>query len=421
MGEATLRLELQYKLVLGFVAVAIISLVLPPLLAWLGIAVWASLFCALLMSAGAGWLLSHRVTRNVANLRECTDRIAKGDLTADVEVEAGRLAPDETIDLARSIDGMLQNLRELVEHIQNAADQVANSSRDLSLSSHGVKTTNLEIASTMEAFATGAVKQQEEVQATATRSHDVSDALCQSAESAREAAACAAKADETSSAGVGAARGTIDKMQGLFVKAEEASRLVVEFERKIQFVHRITEMITTVADKTHLLSLNASIEAARAGDAGRGFSAVAEEIRKLAENAGSQAEQIEELIRELEQQSRGISEVMSGMGEQVSEGRGELDKISSALGEIQSAVSEVNDRSEKIAHQAEMQAAAARQIAEDIDGVSSVAADNAATSDEMRGALSLQTEGMEQMVSHAAALSEMAAQLGDVARRFRTR
>jgi methyl-accepting chemotaxis protein len=105
----------------------------------------------------------------------------------------------------------------------------------------------------------------------------------------------------------------------------------------------------------------------------------------------------------------------------VSDGRSEIDKISSSLEQIQSAVSEVNERTESLAHQAELQAASARQISEDIDGVSSVASKNAAASDEMRGALTLQTDGMEQMVSHAAVLSEMAAQLGDVARRFRTR
>ena len=98
-----------------------------------------------------------------------------------------------------------------------------------------------------------------------------------------------------------------------------------------------------------------------------------------------------------------------------------LDTISPALEQIQSAVTEVNDRSEKIAHQAELQAAQARQIADDIDGVSSMSSENAAASDEMRGALTIQTDGLEQMVSHAGALSEMSAGLGDVARRFRTR
>ncbi len=420
-GTIRLRLELRYKLVLGFFGVAVMSVALPPQLEQLGISPWLALCVALLLAVGAGSVLSHRVTRNIRNLRACTDLISRGDLTAKVQVEVGRLAPDETVDLARSIDGMLQNLRELVEHIQNAADQVAHSSRDLSLSSHGVKTTNLEIASTMESVATGALKQEEDVRRTAARSHDVSDALSVNAAAAREAAALAVEADETSIAGVGASRLTIEKMQSLFQKVEEASSLVVEFEQKVQFVHRITEMITTVADKTHLLSLNASIEAARAGDAGRGFSAVADEIRKLAENAGTQAEQIEELIRELEEQSRGISGVMQGMGAEMKEGRVELDRVSNALEQIQARVSQVNARSETIARTAEEQAVAAGQIVEDINGVSSVASQNAAASDEMRGALEIQTGGMEQMVSHAAALSEMSAQLGEVARRFRTR
>jgi methyl-accepting chemotaxis protein len=124
-----LRLELRYKLVLGFVGVAVMSLALPPLLERLGISAWAALFGSLLLAVSAGSLLSHRVTRNIRNLRACTDLISKGDLTAEVEVDVGRFAPDETVDLARSIDGMLQSLRELVEHIQNAADQVAHSSR----------------------------------------------------------------------------------------------------------------------------------------------------------------------------------------------------------------------------------------------------------------------------------------------------
>jgi len=406
---------------MGFVGVAVLSMALPHVLERLGAAAWPAMFGALALSALAGWAFAQRVTRNIRRLRSCTDRISKGDLTADVELETGRFAPDETVDLARSVDGMLQNLRELVEHIQNAADQVAHSSRDLSLSSHGIKTTNLEIAATMETVAEGAGAQQDGVQRMVQRGHSVSEALGESAHAARESSVFAAEANERTTAGVEASRLTIEKTQRLFEKADAASRLVVEFESKIQFVHRITEMITSVADKTHLLSLNASIEAARAGDAGRGFSAVAEEVRKLAESAGEQAEQIDGLIRELKEQSRGISQVMSGMGEEVRCGREDLDRIVSSLEHTQSAVAEVSKRSETIAYNVEQQAGAAAEIAEAIDGVADVATQNVSATDEMSGALSIQTDSMDQMVSHAAALSEMSAQLGDVARRFRTR
>jgi len=416
-----LRLELTEKLIIGFLLVSALSLSLPPVFAWLGLAGWGALGVALFASACLGWFFARQFTRNVRALRRYTDRIAKGDLTADVDLEGGRRFPDETVDLARSVDGMLQNLRELVKHIQRAAGQVAEASRELSLSSQGVKTTNQEIAATMEAVAEGVVRQQENVQNAVARSHDISDAIGCTAASAREASEVAVDSNHRATAGVDLSRLSIQKMQRLFEKVEEAGRLVVEFEKKIRFVHRITEMITSVADKTHLLSLNASIEAARAGDAGRGFSAVAEEIRKLAESAGEQAEQIEELIRQLEDQSKGISHVVQGMGQEVRAGREDLDSVSLSLEQIKTGIHEVSQRSQAIVAQADLQVEGAHEVVGDVESMSTVAGENAKASDEMRGVLEVQTEGLEELVSQAAKLFDMSGQLGEVARRFRTR
>jgi methyl-accepting chemotaxis protein len=284
-----------------------------------------------------------------------------------------------------------------------------------------VKARNLEIVSTVDQLVAATSSQQKDVGQLATRGLEVSGALAQSASDAREAWGLADQANERSKAGVETSRLTIEKMQRLFEKGEEASRLVVEFERKIAVVHRITEMITSVADKTHLLSLNASIEAARAGDAGRGFSAVAEEIRKLAQNAGEQAEQIGDLIRELEEQSRGISQAMGGMGEEVSAGRADLAGIHTSLEQIEDAIGDVSGRAVALSENAERQASAAREIAEDMDTASSMATENARSTDRMRDTLTHQAAGMDEMVAHAAKLSEMSEQLREVGRRFLTR
>lgn len=415
-----MRLELTDKLVLGFAAVVALCVALPPLLESFGVPGWGALSLALLLSAGLGWLLSSQIARNIRMLRECTDRISKGDLTAHVGAVAGTRFPDETVDLARSVQGMLESLSALVGYIQRAADQVEGSSSDLSQCSQGVTISNQELSEAMEAVATGAVKQQAGVGHAVARIHEIADAIQCDVESAREASRFAGEASQRATAGVDASRLTVGKMQSLFERVDQAARLMVQFEQKIRFVHRITEMITSVAEKTHLLSLNASIEAARAGDAGRGFSAVAEEIRKLADSAGGQAEQIDDLVRQLEEESSRISEVMAAMGEGVRGGREDLDGVLRSLELIQTAVHAVSERSDSILHQADGQVEDAKKMVSDIQEIAEVTSENVRATDGMRGSLGAQTDGLQNMVNQVARLLEISAELASVAGKFRT-
>ena len=126
-----MRLDLSQKLVLGFTAATAIGAAITPALHLLGAPGWGAFFVAMLLGVGLGWIYAGQITSNFRTLRACTERISRGDLTAEVDIEAGRRFPDETVDLARSVDVMLQKLRELVEHIQRAADEVAQSSRDV--------------------------------------------------------------------------------------------------------------------------------------------------------------------------------------------------------------------------------------------------------------------------------------------------
>jgi methyl-accepting chemotaxis protein len=415
------RLELTHKFVLGFLLMAAVSLVLPPVLERMGLPAWGAIFVALLVAGAVAAVLSRQITRNFGSLRNCTDRIRHGDLTADVDVEGGRRFPDETVDLARSVKSMLEDLRSLVEHIQSASDRVAQAARELEASTQEANGTNEEIAASMEVVARDADRQQRAVEDISARARQISDAIRANAGAAREAFGFAAEARERATGGGDVSRLGIAKMQEMFEEVEEAGRLVFRFEEKIRSVHRITEMITSVAEKTHLLSLNASIEAARAGDAGRGFSVVAEEFRKLAETAGGSAEQIEALIRQLETESTEISSAMRAIGSGVNRGRDDLDTILRSLEQIQTAIQETAGRSEAIFHQADRQVGEMEEMVAHVDGISGIAAENAKATENMRRGLGQQAEAMEKTVSQAAALSETAARLDEVARRFRTR
>jgi methyl-accepting chemotaxis protein len=415
------RLDLSQKLVLGFTAATAVGAGITPMLHVLGAPSWGAFFVAMLLGVGLGWIYAGQLTANFRTLRSCTDRISRGDLTAEVDIEAGRRFPDETVDLARSVDVMLQKLRELVEHIQRAADEVAQSSRDVASSSQSVNSTSHSLGATMESVASGATQQQKDVEQIRERIREIAESLRTNADAARRASALTAEASQRTTAGVEVSRTSQAKMQSLFEKIEQAGHRVESFEGKIHSVHRVTEMITSVVEKTHLLSLNASIEAARAGDAGRGFSVVAEEIRKLAESAGTSADQIEALIRQLEEESKRIAQETRSMRDDVRGGRQDLEAIFAALEKVQGAVTEASSRAEEITHHASGQAVESERLVGDVERISTVVGQNAKAVNDMRAGLSAQTRTVEQMVRQAARLSDMSVQLGEVARRFRTR
>ena len=397
-----MRLDLSQKLVLGFTAATAVGAGITPALHLLGAPGWGAFFVAMLLGVGLGWIYAGQLTANFRTLRSCTDRISRGDLTAEVDV-------------------MLQKLRELVEHIQRAADEVAQSSRDVASSSQSVNGTSHSLGATMESVASGATAQQKDVEQIRGRVHEIAESLRANAEAARRASQLTSEASQRTTAGVDVSRLSQAKMQSLFEKIEQAGHRVESFEGKIQSVHRVTEMITSVVEKTHLLSLNASIEAARAGDAGRGFSVVAEEIRKLAESAGSSADQIEALIRQLEEESKRIAHETRAMRDDVRGGRQDLEAIFAALEKVQGAVTEASLRAEEITRQASSQAGESERIVGDVERISAVVGQNAKAVNEMRVGLGAQTRTVEQMVRQAARLSDMSVQLGEVARRFRTR
>ncbi len=416
-----MRLDMAHKFALAFLAVAAVGAGLPTMLEHLGLPVWGAFFCALLMGSWLGWIYARQITSNFQSLRGCAERIGQGDLTADVDIHAGRRFPDETVDLARSVDAMLQNLRELVEHIQRAADDVAQSSREVSGSVQGLKDTGRSLVESMDGVANGASQQESDVEQIANRVREIAVALRSNADSAHEASAAAAEVSRRATGGVAVSRRSAAKLQDLFGEVERTADVTQEFDERIRAAQRVTEMIFSIVEKAHLLSLNASIEAARAGEAGRGFSVVAEEIRKLAENAGLAGEQIEELMSQLDAEARRISKATRGMGRTVKEGRDDIDELFRVLEQVQYAIEETSKRAESIFRQSSGQAASMEQLVLDVEGVASLVGQGAKHADEMRRSLNEQVGSVGRMVGQAGRLSEMSVRLEKVARRFRTR
>jgi methyl-accepting chemotaxis protein len=238
-------------------------------------------------------------------------------------------------------------------------------------------------------------------------------------ESARLASGSSARARETAQSGCRLSMLATEKLRGVFEQVDESGRALYDLGEKTRHVHKITDVITKIAQRTNLLALNATIEAARAGEYGRGFAVVAEEVRKLADNAARSAEQITGLLEEIDSEPPGRRE--DARGARAPTRAEDINTINRFLEDIQTGVTEVAARVEDITGWTERQAADADKLVANADEIAKAAEDNAAATQEVTAATQEQMASMEEMALSAQDLLKMAEKLETVACRFRVK
>jgi len=396
--------------------------VLPSLLRRSGIDVapWVSLFVALGAGAAIGFFLSRDLAHKFQSLSRATDNISSGNLAVLLEADTRSRFPDETDDLARSIDTMVVSLRDLVENVQSTGDQVSAAAHELTRTAQQLNVENSDISSSVSNLAGSVAEQQQLLQEANRLIHEISSTIELNAERAREAFGFAAEANQKANSGVDITRLAIEKMRTVFERVEKSVTRVFDLEAKTRNVQQITEFITSVAHSTNLLSLNASIEAARAGEAGRGFSVVADEIRKLAESAGRSAEEISKLIHEIQSDTAEVADEMRESSMVIGEGRDDVDTIASSLTQIRAAVSEAATRAEEIFHGADSHTQDVERMVSSMDDIARVAERNAEAIDGVVASTQRQVTLMEEMVASSKSMTDMAESQRGALRRFQT-
>ncbi|BCR06865.1 methyl-accepting chemotaxis protein [Desulfuromonas versatilis] len=416
-----MRVEISNKFIMGFIivvgSIVLVNLVVP----YLGIPQeWQQLFsvgCAILVGLALGWGFSRAFTANIRVLTESAERLRQGDLSQPVQLRSTAL-PDETLDLANSLNQVVESLRELVGKIRSSSIRVAESAQGLSSTSEEMTASANEVANTVEQISRGAETQAEMIERCSRLIKEMAVSIELIASSAKKVAASANDTAGTAQRGGEMVGTAIGKMKQVLADVERNGAQMGSFGMQVQKIGKIVEVITGIAGKTNLLALNATIEAARAGEYGRGFAVVAEEIRKLADSTGQSAGEITELIEAIRDEGQKVQASMSESIREIGAGRDAINTTGQAFEEIIQTALVTQTKATGIAELAEKQTEGSAGMVKAIDEISRVVADNAAATEEVSATTQQQSAAMEEMAHAAQGLSTLAEDLLEVVRRF---
>ncbi len=380
---------------------------------------WQSLFGVLLVVAGGAWLIARRLTRDLEALSRATRTVGAGDLANAAPPRPATLLPDEVDVLAGALGSMVADLRRLVSHLTRAAASVTGASGDVVEHTRAVREEAAAMAGRSADVARRSGEQSDRARRQGETVGRVAESLRRAADIADQTARATRETAVSATRGTEASRNALGRVRSAFEQVGAAEEAVLRFSENTAEIHAVVEVISHIAEQTHLLSVNASIEAARAGEAGRGFAVVAEEIRRLADGAARSAERIQALVRGLDAHTRAVVDTMQSSNRELSAGRSEIDGIARTLDRIASAAEREVQSAEAFSELSRQQLGLIDEVVGEVDTVRQGADHIAEAAREMETASAGQRDRSRALDDSARALAEVAADLDAAASRFR--
>jgi len=313
------------------------------------------------------YLLLHKfIMAPLSQLRTISRDIAtgEGDLTKRVPVTG----KDELGELAQNFNLFIEKLQRLIARVGEVTDRVASASAQLS--------------ATADEMAKGADTQTQRMAQSASAVEEMTMTASEVARNSLEAADIANETNQTAQSGYAVVNETVAGMRQLSDAVGQSATIITALGKSSDQIGEIVRVIEDIADQTNLLALNAAIEAARAGEQGRGFAVVADEVRKLAERTTKATKEIGDMIRQIQKDTKSaVSSMEEGTGK-VTSGVELANKTGEALTRIQEMVKNTASMIQQIAGAAEEQSTATRQIASDLETVAQVSRDSSSGSSE---------------------------------------
>ncbi len=344
---------------------------------------------ALLLGTLIAWLTARSITHPLGDTVHAMDDIAhgEGDLTKRLDT-SGR---DEIGHLALAFNRFAEKVQRIVGQVAGSTAQLAAASEELSnITSHSNDSIQ---------------RQQFQTEQVVTAINEMTATVQEVARNAESAATAARQADGQARTGQEVVTATMDAIDTLAREVERAAEVIGKLEQDSSAIGKVLDVIQEIADQTNLLALNAAIEAARAGEQGRGFAVVADEVRTLASRTQDSTKEIQAMIEQLQKGARAAVKVMEEGRGQAQDSVAQAARAGDALASITKSVGTISDMNHQIASAAEEQSAVAEEINRNIMAINDITEENA--------------KGAQQTAESSEGLAQLAGDLQGLVNQFK--
>lgn len=365
-----------------------------------------------LISIVAATIFARFIAKPIEMLVNQANIIASGDFTKAISIKVNRR--DEIGQLEKAFKDMAIMLKTSMEKISGAASNIAASSKELEASTEQSAEGSTQVAETVSEVAAGNSKQVEFVDNTVEIVKDIGYKIDEITSNASQVVLFSKESTDAAISGGQTVQHAVDSIMNINSNVQDTAHVIRNLGNFADKISKIVDTISDISSQTNLLALNASIEAARAGEHGRGFSVVAEEVRKLAEESEKSASSITKIIEDIQKQTQNAIDKMDKSAKDVSTGQDIVLASGESFKVIEEKIGNVNKSIQQITETLKDLSVSSNSVITSVEEIRNISKETAANSETISAATEEQSASIEEVASSAESLAELANQLEEI-------
>ncbi|MDN4494663.1 methyl-accepting chemotaxis protein [Ureibacillus aquaedulcis] len=355
------------------------------------------------------------ITKPINKLIHSANKVADGDFTEQIEVQND----DEIGKLGNSFNSMVNTLTGIIARLKQTIDHLASSSEQLGASSNQTTYATEQVSSAIQEIASGVEKSSEKLEENEKSLEQILESISKVSEKSKDVTQLARESSTEAEVGRQSVEANLEQMKYINESVGKSNEMIQSLSARSKEIGEILNVISGIADQTNLLALNAAIEAARAGEHGKGFAVVADEVRKLAEQSQSSTKLIGEIISSIQKDTEISVKMMSEVLVNANQGLAVTEETSDKFLQIIENTRNITPEIEEMTATMNRISVSVQDVVATAKTLTEVAQENAASSEEVAASTEEQLASMEEINSSAKSLTNLADELKNVVQQFK--